>query len=192
MKVRTSFLSVLVLLLVVVLALLSPACVSPEPVTEAPGTKRPPTEAVVTEPVVTETVPTKEPAEKVYLVGQSSGEVRDELERYLMDQCGVTYDLIESAEYWPKMEAWLVRHGSAYFYAEGEPTPGVDERIPPLHKQCAKARTEVFKEPGGVVVQPVPEARHWVKAGPKGAIITEVATYHSMDALKFTHPDIKL
>ena len=92
----------------------------------------------------------------------------------------------------PKMEAWLVRHGEAYFYAEGEPTPGVDERIPPLHRKVAKARTEVLKKPGEVVVQPVPEARHWVRAGAEGAIITEVATYHSMDALKFTHPDIKL
>jgi D-lyxose ketol-isomerase len=91
-----------------------------------------------------------------------------------------------------KMEAWLVRHGSAWFYSEGEPTPGVDERIPPLHRACAKARHEVFKKPGEVVVQPVPEARHWVKAGPEGAIITEVATYHDMDALRFTHPDIKL
>jgi D-lyxose ketol-isomerase len=92
----------------------------------------------------------------------------------------------------PKMEAWLVRHGSAYFYSEGEPSPGVDERIPPSHRQCAKARHEVFKGPGEVVVQPVPEARHWMKAGPEGAIVTEVATYHSMDALRFSHPKAKV
>lgn len=92
----------------------------------------------------------------------------------------------------PKMEAWLVRHGEAYFYAEGEPTPGVDERIPPLHNKIAKARTEALKKPGDVVIQPIPESRHCMRAGPQGVIVTEVATYHSMDALKFTHPDIKL
>ena len=92
----------------------------------------------------------------------------------------------------PKMESWLVRHGTVSFYAEGEATPGVDERIPPLHRTIAKARAEVVHEPGGVVKQEVPEARHWMLAGSTGAIVTEVATYHSMDALKFTHPDIKL
>ncbi|MFP4055237.1 MAG: hypothetical protein ACLF0G_00030 [Candidatus Brocadiia bacterium] len=92
----------------------------------------------------------------------------------------------------PKMEAWLVRHGSAYFGSEGEPSPGADEVIPPSHKKCAKARHVVIKRPGEVVVQPVPEARHWMKAGPQGAIVTEVATYHSMDALRFSHPDAKV
>jgi len=92
----------------------------------------------------------------------------------------------------PKMEAWLVRHGEALFYSEGEPTPGVDERIPPSHKECAKARTEKLVRPGEVVKLEVAEKRHWVKAGPEGAIITEVATYHSMDALRFSHPQIKL
>ena len=93
---------------------------------------------------------------------------------------------IKTDEVGAKMEAWLVRHGSAYFYSEGEATP--DAVIPPLHRECAKARHEEFKKPGEVVVQPVPEARHWMKAGPEGAIVTEVATYHDMAALKFSHP----
>jgi len=91
-----------------------------------------------------------------------------------------------------KMEAWLVRHGSAWFGSVGEPSENAGEIIPPTHRDIAKARHIVFKKPGEVVVQPVPEARHWMKAGPEGAIVTEVATYHSMDALRFTHPDIKL
>jgi D-lyxose ketol-isomerase len=91
-----------------------------------------------------------------------------------------------------KMEAWLVRHGVGYFYSEGEPTPGVDERIPPTHKECAKARTEKLVKPGEVVKLEVVEKRHWVKAGPEGAIITEVATYHDMGGLRFSHPQIKL
>jgi len=99
---------------------------------------------------------------------------------------------IKTPEVGAKMEAWLVRHGSAHFYSEGEPSPGVDERIPPLHRECAKARHEEFKTPGQVVVQPVPEARHWMKAGPEGAIVTEVATYHDMAALRFSHPKAKV
>ena len=92
----------------------------------------------------------------------------------------------------PKMEAWLVRHGTNYFYSEGDETAGVADRIPPTHKECCKARNEVFKGPGDVVKLEVAESRHWQMAGPEGAIVTEVATYHSMDALRFSHPDVKL
>jgi D-lyxose ketol-isomerase len=91
-----------------------------------------------------------------------------------------------------KMEAWLVRHGSAWFYSEGEPTPGVEDRIPPTHKGVCRAKHEELKKPGEVVKLEAAESRHWVKAGPEGAILTEVATYHSMDALRFSHPQIKL
>jgi D-lyxose ketol-isomerase len=91
-----------------------------------------------------------------------------------------------------KMEAWLVRHGSAWFGSEGEPSENANEIIPPTHRKCARARHVEFKKLGDVVKLETAEARHWVKAGPQGAIITEVATYHSMDALRFTHPDISL
>jgi hypothetical protein len=90
------------------------------------------------------------------------------------------------------MEAWLVRHGTAWFYSEGEPTPGVDERIPPTHRGICRARREALKRPGEVVVLETAESRHWMKAGPEGAIVTEVATYHDMAALRFSHPNIKL
>jgi len=99
---------------------------------------------------------------------------------------------VKTADVAAKMEAWLVRHGTDYFYSEGEPTPGVEARIPPTHKDCCKAKSEVLKGPGGVVKLEVAESRHWQKAGPEGAIVTEVATYHSMDALRFSHPDAKV
>ncbi|MBM4030504.1 MAG: hypothetical protein FJ291_01815 [Planctomycetes bacterium] len=91
-----------------------------------------------------------------------------------------------------KMEAWLVRHGTDYFGSEGDPTPGVEDIIPPSHKDCAKARHMVLKGPGELVKLEVAESRHWQKAGPEGAIVTEVATYHDMAALRFSHPQIKL
>ena len=92
-----------------------------------------------------------------------------------------------------KMEAWLVRYGSAHFFAEaGEPTDDCAGLIPPSHKECTKVKNVVFKEAGGVVKLEVAESRHFMKAGPEGAIVTEVATYHSMDALRFSHPDAKV
>ena len=47
---------------------------------------------------------------------------------------------VETEEAEAKKEGWHVRHGWAYMYGEGEPTTGVDARIPPLHKECAEAR----------------------------------------------------
>jgi len=77
-------------------------------------------------------------------------------------------------------------------YSEGEPTPGVDERIPPLHRDIAIARTEQVLKPGEMGYLAKAEARHFMLAGPEGAIVTEYATYHDMEGLRFTHPDIKL
>jgi len=91
-----------------------------------------------------------------------------------------------------KLEAWQVRHGQVTLYSEGEPTPGVDERIPPLHREIAKARTEQLVKPGEVGYLAKAEERHWQIAGPEGAIVTEYATYHDMAGLRFTHPDISL
>ncbi len=93
----------------------------------------------------------------------------------------------------PKMEAWLVRHGRAYMYAEGKGSAEDEKRIPPSHKKCSIARKCVGSpKPGEVVRLEVPESRHFMVAGDEGAIVTEVATYHSMDALKFTHPKVSL
>jgi D-lyxose ketol-isomerase len=90
----------------------------------------------------------------------------------------------------PKMEAWQVRHGSVHIYATGEPTPGVTERIPPIHRDIAVARTESTLMPGEIGQLNQAEAMHWMLGGPQGAIVTEYATYHDGDGLRFTHPDI--
>jgi D-lyxose ketol-isomerase len=90
----------------------------------------------------------------------------------------------------PKMEAWQVRHGSVTLYATGDPTPGVDERIGPLHRAIAEARTETTLMPGEVGTLNQAGAKHWMLGGPDGAIVTEYATYHDGDGLRFTHPDI--
>ena len=91
----------------------------------------------------------------------------------------------------PKMEGWQPRHGWVYIYGEGEATPGVEERIPPSHKECAKARKEQKLLPGEVGMLGGAEQWHWMLAGPEGAIVTEYATYHDGAALRFSNPDVK-
>lgn len=92
----------------------------------------------------------------------------------------------------PKMEAWLVRYGMAYIYAEGTPTPGVEKRIPPSHKTCCVAKAEKKVMPGQVVRLEKALMKHWMMAGPEGAIVTEVATFHDMAGLRFSHPGVKV
>ena len=36
-----------------------------------------------------------------------------------------------------------------------------------------------------------PLEKHWMQAGPQGAIFTEFCTFHSGEAVKFTDPKIK-
>ncbi|MBN1343043.1 MAG: hypothetical protein JXQ73_10210 [Phycisphaerae bacterium] len=92
----------------------------------------------------------------------------------------------------PKLEGWHVRYGWVYIYGEGEPTPGVEERIPPTHRKVAKARTEKILKPGECACLGKACEKHWMRAGPQGAIVSEYATAHDMAGLKFTHPDVKL
>jgi len=95
---------------------------------------------------------------------------------------------VKTADAGPKLEGWHVRHGWIYIYGEGEPTPGVDAHIPPLHKECAVARTEKKLMPGEVGELAGPEQWHWMMAGPEGAIVSEYATYHDGAGLRFSHP----
>jgi D-lyxose ketol-isomerase len=89
----------------------------------------------------------------------------------------------------PKLEAWHVRHGSIYTYAEGDPTPGVEARIPSTHKDCTLAKKEKRVLPGEIDILSNPNERHWMRARDEGAIVTEYATHHDHDGLRFSHPD---
>jgi len=98
---------------------------------------------------------------------------------------------VQTPDAGPKMEGWQPRYGWVYIYGEGEATPGVEERIPPSHKECAKARVEKKLLPGEVVMLGGAEQWHWMIAGPEGAIVTEYATYHDGAALRFSNPGVK-
>lgn len=98
---------------------------------------------------------------------------------------------VKTADAGPKLEAWQPRHGWIYIYGEGTPTPGVEARIPESHKECAVARTEKKLMPGEVGQLAGAEQWHWMRA-PEGAIVTEYATYHDGNGLRFTNPGAKL
>ncbi|MBI4882319.1 MAG: hypothetical protein HY812_22055 [Planctomycetes bacterium] len=91
-----------------------------------------------------------------------------------------------------KVEGWHLRHGSVTLFSEGAPSPGVDERIPPLHREIAVARRETVLAQGEVGYLEKPLGKHWMLAGPAGAIVTEYGCYHDMAGLRFTHPGIRL
>ncbi|NDR56342.1 hypothetical protein [Aliiruegeria sabulilitoris] len=91
----------------------------------------------------------------------------------------------------PKLEAWHVRHGEIFTYAEGEPTEGADADIPPSHRGCTHALKRTRVGVGEVARLSAPAERHWMRAGPNGAIVTEYATHHDHNGLRFSHPDGK-
>ncbi|MDD8045966.1 MAG: hypothetical protein PHF14_05855 [Verrucomicrobiota bacterium] len=91
----------------------------------------------------------------------------------------------------PKLESWHVRNGWVYLYAEGEPTPGIEERLPPTLAPYCKSRVESKLMPGEVAHLTGAEDWHFMKGGDQGAIVTEYATYHDGNGLQFSHPEIK-
>jgi hypothetical protein len=97
---------------------------------------------------------------------------------------------VKTAAAGPKMEGWHTRHGYVYTYGEGEPNPGDEERIPESHKECANARCAVKLMPGETNALGGPEQWHFMLAGPEGGIVSEYATYHDGEGLRFSHPDV--
>lgn len=91
----------------------------------------------------------------------------------------------------PKLEAWHVRHGEIFTYSEGEPSPGVEGRVPSSHKDCTVAKHEKIVKAGEVDLLSGATQRHWMRAGAEGAIVTEYATHHDHDGLRFSHPNGK-
>ena len=92
-----------------------------------------------------------------------------------------------------KREGWLIRHGAAYnFSTEEVPTgfiEGVD--IPESQKPYVTVNSCKLLQAGEMDQLNVPESSHFLMAGPQGAIITEFATFHTNDALHFTHPTLE-
>ena len=91
----------------------------------------------------------------------------------------------------PKMEAWHVRHGMIYAFGEGDETNPLPVTLPESQAKFITVKHCQALKPGEVLELNRPEAKHFMIAGPEGAIVTEYATYHDGDGLRFTNPGVK-
>lgn len=91
----------------------------------------------------------------------------------------------------PKMEAWQVRHGSIFTFGEGEPTSPCPIELPKSQEKFITTRHCQMLKPGEIASLNRAEAKHFMIAGPEGAIVTEYATYHDNAGLRFTNPGVK-
>ena len=89
-----------------------------------------------------------------------------------------------------KMEGWLCRHGRSYVYGEGPKTENLHAKIPEYQRQWVTVFHETILDPGQCAHLNRPTARHWQFAGPEGAILTEVGTFHDGDGVRHTDPEI--
>lgn len=109
----------------------------------------------------------------------------------LPGQMIVEHAHVKTAKAGPKKESWHVRHGSIYTMGEGKPTNPMPIKLPKSQaekyitvKHCEKL------EIGQVASLNRATAKHFMIAGPEGAIVSEYATYHDGDGLRFTNPGV--
>jgi D-lyxose ketol-isomerase len=91
----------------------------------------------------------------------------------------------------PKMESWVVRYGTTFTYGEGEPTDQIAVKIPEIEAKYVTVRSEKQLRPGEATGVKKPMEKHWQQAGPEGVILSEVSTYHTGAAVRWTDPRIK-
>jgi len=98
---------------------------------------------------------------------------------------------VEEGKVPPKMESWVVRYGATFAYGDGEPTANPSVKVHECQAKFVTARHETPIRPGEVAGISKPMEKHWQQAGSEGCILTEMSTYHTGEAVKFTDPAIK-
>jgi len=93
----------------------------------------------------------------------------------------------------PKRESWLVRHGSAYSFSVQDSAKGFPEgvKIPASQKDSSTVNSAILVPTGGIDHLNKAEAKHFMMAGPEGAIVTEFGTFHDNAGLRFSNPKVK-
>jgi len=95
-----------------------------------------------------------------------------------------------------KIESWLVRDGWVYGFSEiGEPNLA---QFPEAQKMLSKVQIPYLKSvhvekwvaDGQAHKLPAPESWHFMMGGSEGAIVTEFATYHDGNGLRFSVPGV--
>jgi D-lyxose ketol-isomerase len=90
-----------------------------------------------------------------------------------------------------KMESWHVRHGQIYTLGEqGEPLPAT-LKLPKSQEKFITVNKYYVMNPGDIRTLNRVGAKHFMMGGPQGAIVSEYATFHDGDGLRFTNPGVK-
>ena len=90
-----------------------------------------------------------------------------------------------------KMETWHVRNGSIYTLGEeGGPSPPT-VKLPKSQEKFITVTKCYEMEPGDIRTLNRVTAKHFMMGGPSGAIVSEYATFHDNDGLRFTNPGVK-
>lgn len=91
-----------------------------------------------------------------------------------------------------KFESWMVRKGMCYNFSEvGDPTPN-PPMLPASQKSTIRSKNFVEQRVGEIIHLKKSETFHFLIAGPEGAIVSEWASYHDGDGLRFTNPKAAL
>jgi D-lyxose ketol-isomerase len=91
-----------------------------------------------------------------------------------------------------KAEAWQLRYGAVTLFGEGDPSPEWDKVVWAGEKECTTVKHATVLALGDVAPLNRIEARHFMVGGPEGCIVSEYASYHDGNALRFTNPKVKL
>lgn len=91
-----------------------------------------------------------------------------------------------------KMEAWHCTHGMIHCLGEGPETRPMPIKLPKSQESFRTVKNATRVLPGEVLELNRLEAFHFMIAGPEGAIVSEFATYHDGEALRFANPNVTL
>jgi D-lyxose ketol-isomerase len=97
---------------------------------------------------------------------------------------------VETAKGRPKMESWHPRHGCIYCFGEtgGEIPAGVV--LPESQEKFITVRNCTEVKAGDILTLNRLTARHFMMGGPEGAIVSEYASFHDGDGLRWTNPGV--
>lgn len=88
-----------------------------------------------------------------------------------------------------KFESWLVQKGWCYNFAVGDATPNAPA-LPKSQDGHITVKNFVKQNLGEIVHLKEIETPHFLFAGPEGCIVSEYATYHDGNGLRFTNPKV--
>lgn len=110
----------------------------------------------------------------------------------LPGQMIVEHAHVQAGDVAPKREAWQVRHGWICTFGEGTaPEKACPVELPASQKDFISVRAWLQVKEGEVDYLKRATAKHFMVAGPQGAIVTEYGTFHDNAGLRFTNPKVK-